>query len=282
MKRKNIPVLACFLILSLIAVDSYGKIYPQQKSLQVKKPQSVKDLKALIKVVKMVGFLISTESDGRWFWRVSFKNKGTVKFAKNTIGVSGVQIRKTGRIASPVYPYDKELAPNASGSVKIHFDRCCDAKEFQFALHDLSVSPVKKLDGHTTIMVPHLGVYVDQLSWSRVQIPNRGQWTVKVKNPTSRAIKIVIQALALPKHIQPLKWKGAGGFTKVVPARGEITQKGTYNCSYKVIKNPITGRKRYISGDRLKIELRYFHNKKWCGGTSYCVQNSKEIVINLI
>jgi hypothetical protein len=145
----------------------------------------------------------------------------------------------------------------------------------------MSASPRKKLDGHTTVPVPHLGVYVNSLSWKRVQYPNRGQWIAKVKNPTSRAVKIAVQALALPKHKKPLKWKGAGGFTKVIPARGEVIVKGTYHCSYKVIRNPITRRKQYRSGDRLKVELRYFHNKTRCGGTSYCAHHSKEIVIHL-
>jgi len=214
MKNRNLLVFICFLVLPLITIGLDANICHQQKSTQIIKQQSVKDLKLLIKTAKMENYLISTDSNGNWYWKVTFKNTGNVKFAKNTIGASGVLIRKNGaRIASPMYPFDQELPPKAKGFVKIHFDRCCDAKEIQFALHDLSASPTKRLDGSTTITVPHIGVYVDQLSWKRIQFPNRGQWTVKVKNPTPWAIKIAIQALALPKNITPRKWKGAGGFT---------------------------------------------------------------------
>ena len=280
MNKRKLTALVCFLTLTLITIGLYSHDYHQQKSTQIKKPLSAKDLKPKIKMVKMERQVISTEANGQWFWRVYFKNTGNVKFAKNTIGASGVLIRKNGgRIASPMYPFDQELPPKGKGSVKINFDRCCDAKEFQFTLHDLSASPPKRLDGATTVTVPHLGVYVAQLSWKRVQFPNRGQWTVKVKNPTARAIKITIQALALPKNITPLRWKGAGGATKVIPARGEVIQKGTYHCSYKVIQNPLTRRRQYVSGDRLKVELRFFHNKTRCGGTSYCIRSVKEIVI---
>ena len=281
MKKKNIIAFVYFLILSFIAFGIYSPIWSQQKTTKIEK-KGIKFPVYKIKKAKMTKIVIGTESDGSWYWKVDFKNTGNVKYEKDSLAVTGVLIRKSGgRISSPVYPFNQELPPNEKGFVKIFFERCCDAKEIQFALFDTSTFPFKKLDGYKTVPVPGIRLNIVDLSWKTIQAGSFGEWTARIRNLTNRATKVAVQALALPVNKSPQQWKGIGGQLKVIPPSGEIIHKGTYHPSYKIISTPTPRirRKKYVSGDHLKVELRFFHNKTRCGGTIMCVIHAKEIII---
>lgn len=263
MKKINFITLISFLIVSFVAFGSHSLSQAQQTARKFEQQAPGKVPVYKIKAAEIYNFGLRTDAKGAWYWEVWVKNIGGVEYPKNSLKVQGFQILQNNRtVPASGLLVPKDLAPGEMVMVKSYWTRCCQADnlEIRFELWDVSASPHKKL-WDKQVFIAGLNVKVNDISWD-VQ---KKEWTATIKNLRGNALKITIQAFAT--HSIPLHWVGAGGFSKLIPPDGILTQKGYYPDYH------------LGAGDRLKIEIRYFDNASYCGGSGYCVIDSKEIVL---
>jgi len=215
-------------------------------------------------MAEIYNFGLYTTANGAWYWKVWVKNIGKVEYPKNSLKVQGFQILQNNQIIPASGKIvTKDLAPGEMVMVQSHWTRCCQAinMEIRFELWDVSVSPHKKLWGRQFVVAGLNVMKVNDISWNA----QKKEWTATVKNAGGNTLKITIQGLAT--HSSPIHWVGAGGFSKLIPSSGVLTQKGHYSDYHPG------------AGDRLKVEIRYFDKASYCGGNGWCVLDSKEIVL---
>ncbi len=249
------------LMIGLIAVtffsglvtDSMAAAKPVKRTKMPSSIKSSKTMKALIRKAEIQSLVIGTEADGTWNWTAVVKNTGTTKIKKNTMTAQGVQ--GTSAASGSILPND--LAPGQSVSVKNFWTRCCASRTLKVDLWDNLKSPASVISSKK-VRIPRIRIKVTDIRWNRMT----KKWTAKVKNNTNLTIKIVVQGVAT--HANPIHWVGAGGYTKVVPPMGIITQTGSWSA--------------YQPGDLLGVELRYF-DQKWCGGPGWCKIDYKQITL---
>lgn len=265
MKKKTVLLITAFLI--VLFVTGLLSLSWAKKAERVSPGSLEKGPIPKLRKATIQSALIGTEADGRWYWEATVKNTGGVKFPKQSLVVQGVEILKTFQeLPASGRSVTNDLPPGQTVTVRAYFVRCCDANRLRIDLWDTGISPQRKLDSKVLSVYwtcPPYGLCMDvtDIQWDAA----KKEWTATVKNKHNKAIKITIQGIAT--HSSPIHWVGAGGFSRVIPPFGVVTQKGHYYDYHPG------------AGDRLKVELRLSDIGSSCGGSGFCVINSKEIVL---
>ena len=255
MKPFTLLLIGLFALASLTVVpaESIAQARPARQGGMQSKAMDAKGMKVAIRKAEIVSLVIGTESDGTWNWTAVVKNTGTAKILKSTMIVQGIQ----GSSAASGSQLPGDLAPGQSVAVKRLWTRCCSSTLLKVDLYDNAKTPHAVISTKT-VRIPIIRMKVAAIRWSR----GKKQWLATVKNDTPLSIKIVIQGVA--SHANPVHWVGAGGFTRVVPPHGTITQTGSWAA--------------YQPGDLLGVELRYM-DQGWCGGPGWCKIDYKQITL---